>query len=292
MTAAPQLALVSSAERLLSQEEAMRRTGWSAFWLREQAKSGKVIARDTGEIAANGRPIRGYLESSLPTPAKPAALAVVPPPASALGPLFAGMPVQQEARIVLPDSASQAQAEQRLAILRPILEFPETPQRFAALQLADGRPVTSTERMIEYVAATHGQSTRTIKRWLAAYRATGFTALADRIRADKGQSRWFSRHREAAYFAAYLYLNERMSVSFIAEQLGYEVDSLGISKDDLPSRETIRVFLSHNLSPAMKTLAREGHSALSEAQRLLQMQASAELKLSGITAAVNGGMVN
>lgn len=157
---------------------------------------------------------------------------------------------------MLPDPDSQAQAEQRLAILQPLIDYPENPARFARLTLPDGRLIKSLERLIEYVAIGTEQSPRTVKRWLARYRASGFAALADRIRADKGRSRWFEQNRDAAILAAYLYLNERQSVTFVCEQIERMAEALSIS--ELPSRETVRIFLSQQISPAMKTLARDG----------------------------------
>jgi hypothetical protein len=260
MTAAPQLAIVRTSEHWLSTDEAMCLTGWTDRWLRVKASAGAVVSRETEKIAANGRPVREYLAASLPAPEKPAEsshLALVVPPASFFGPLFANQSAAME-RIVLPDPESQAQAEKRLAALEPILQFPDNPGRYAALKLADGRPVTSIERMIEYVAAMSNQSTRTIKRWLATYRAGGFAALADRIRTDKGQSRWFNHHYQAAVLAAYLFLNERQSVTFVCEQIERDQAQLAIEPSNLPSRETVRNFLSQQISPAMKALAREG----------------------------------
>ena len=198
-----------------------------------------------------------------PNQASLANLTVAPTPGSLIGPLFASVPAAALDRIVLPDPAAQKQAQQRLDILAPVLDFADNPQRYARLQLADGRFVTSLERMIEYAAARCNQSPRTIKRWLARYRQAGYAALADRIRADKGVSRWFERHPDARVFAAYLYLVERMSVTFICEQLEYEAAMLGLS-NDLPSRETVRVFLQQSISPAMKALGRQGQRAYRE----------------------------
>lgn len=203
--------------------------------------------------------------SQLPSPNRTplANLTVAPAPGSLIGPLFASVPASALDRIVLPDPEAQKQAQQRLDILAPVLDFADNPQRYARLQLADGRFVTSLERMIEYAAAQCNQSPRTVKRWLARYRESGYVALADRIRADKGVSRWFERHPDARVFAAYLYLIERVSVTFVCEQLEYEAAALGLD-NDLPSRETVRVFLQQSISPAMKALARQGQRAYRE----------------------------
>jgi putative transposase len=252
MTAAPQLAIVPAHARWISTDAAIEHTGWTDRWLRAKAASGAIVSREGGR-ASNGRPTREYLEASLPP--KPAPLAIVPK-TTQFGPLFASLPFPSE-RIVLPDPESQAQAEQRLAILQPIIDYPADPARYTALTLPDGRNVTSLERMIEYVSIGAEVSPRTLKRWLAAYRSS-FAALADRVRADKGRSRWFERHQQAKMLAAYLYLVERQSVTFVCEQIERDAEQLGIEAADLPSRETVRVFLSAEISPAMKALAREG----------------------------------
>src|SRR6185437_10232544 len=165
--------------------------------------------------SANGRPIREYLASSLTAspltqPVAQTALSPIAPPDSL--PLFSSLPKTE--RIALPDPDQQKEAQRRHDALLPVLDFAENPRRYDRLQ-HEGRPVTSLERMICYAAAQCGQSPRTLKRWLASYRASGFAALADRTRHDKGKSRWFARHPEARTFAAYLYLVERMSVSFV-----------------------------------------------------------------------------
>ena len=84
---------------------------------------------------------------------------------------------------MLPDPKSQAEAEKRLAVLEPLLDFHDNPDRYLALQI-NGHRGTSMARLIDYIALQQQQSPRTIKRWLAAYRSSGFTALADRIRAE------------------------------------------------------------------------------------------------------------
>jgi putative transposase len=259
MTAAPHLAIVPAAQEWVSTEEAMRRTGYTDRWLRAQVAAEVIISRVNPLLkSANGRPVREYLAASLPALAQPAQshLALVTAPVPPL-PLFAGFEKTESPRIVLPNPEAEKQAESRLQILRPIIEFPEDPTRFSHL-VVNGKPVTSVERMIEFVANTTGNSPRTIKRWLAAFRSGSKPALADRIRTDKGQSRWFNSHHQAAVLAAYLHLNERQSITFVCEQIELNREQLGIEIGDLPSRETVRIFLAQQISPAMKALAREG----------------------------------
>ena len=259
---APQLAIIpdNGPWLALTIDEVVERTGWSlrTFYRRRA----ELITRTTADGCTE------YLESSLPKAA--AALAIVPAPVQ-LGPLFANLPAPRP-RTLLPDPKSEKQAAAREAALDPILEFIEDTGRFVSLSLSDGRPVTSLERMIEYAAAQANQSPRTVKRWLARYRAGGRPALADQVRADKGMSRFFESHRDAAILAAYLYLGDidrkdlrasekphrGQSVAFVCEQLRERAPSLSIEIGDLPSKETVRVFLRDDLSPALRTLAREG----------------------------------
>lgn len=259
MTAAPNLSIVpATAQRWISAEEAMQQTGWTDHWLRAQTSAGTVVSRFSSAKSANGRPVREYLAASLPQPPATHNLALVASPVPPSMPLFAGLEREEAVRTHLPNPEDEKQAELRLSILRPVIEFPEMPERFMHLELKGGRRVTSVERMIEFVAESTGNSPRTIKRWLAAFRTGGKPALADRVRTDKGQSRWFSRHHQTAILAAYLHLNERQSVTFVCEQIELNRERLGIGLEDLPSRETVRVFLAQQISPAMKALAREG----------------------------------
>jgi putative transposase len=279
MTAAPQIILAPS-EQWISTEAAMKHTGWTDRWLRAKAATGAVISRASATSAANGKAQREYLSSSLPS-MQTTALAIVPPPAAALGPLFAAAPAEPEARIVLADPEAKAQAEERLALLQPILDYSKDPERYAALEISRGRRVTSLERMIEYVAATSSPhvSPRTLKRWLARYRKQGGgNALADRIRADKGHSRWFAQHHNVAAFAAWMYLGDidqrripagerpqmPQSVADVYRRIAENAVLLGLSREDMPSRETVRAFLDREVSPAMKILAREGRHSYRE----------------------------
>lgn len=275
--ALPQLALVPrSSEEWLNAEEVMQRTGWSrsTFFLRV----GELTFRDTGRRLPNGRSIREFLSSSLPQDAEPAAqtaLTVVAPSGNALGPLFAGVAVAASERVILADPEAEQQAQKRLDILAPVRDFQADPARYARLTI-HGRPVTSLERMIEYVAfnASPRQSPRTIKRWLARLRDGGKAALADRVRADKGASRWFAQHPQARLLAAYIYLGEvdergnglgsRQSFTVVHEQLRKQAAVIGVDPAELPSRETVRAFLSREISPAMRTWARDGKRAYRE----------------------------
>src|SRR6185437_7424846 len=121
--AAPQIYALPSPERWLSANEALDATGWSAFWLREKAKAGDVVFRETSAAAANGRRLREYLASSLTAEARARLANALPGQQRAIerpiSPLFADADRAALQRTALPNPADQAQAEQRLAVLQP-----------------------------------------------------------------------------------------------------------------------------------------------------------------------------
>ncbi|MDR3723289.1 MAG: helix-turn-helix domain-containing protein [Terracidiphilus sp.] len=257
------LALVPrSTPQWLTASQVMEIMGWSQrTFFRRQAE---LISREASSRSANGRTTREYLASSLPNAQEAQShLTVAAPPVSQLGPLFAGIPMVSQDRVALTDPAAQQQADERYHILEPILDYPKNPGRYAQLRLADGRPVTSLERMIIYAAVNCQQSPRTIKRWLAQFRTGGFSALADRIRADKGVSRWATQsveHTELANLAAYAYLNEHLNKRMAWEIVECRARQLQVKP---PSYETIRTYLEE-LPPAVKTLALKGRSKYDE----------------------------
>ncbi len=242
----------SQSTEWISAEEVMRRARWTrAIFLARQAE---LVSRPCAPRSGNDRELREYLAPSIP----PACLSLVSAtPLSDIAPLFASAPEALD-RAALPDTRCQAEADARYAILAPVFDFQRSPERFAHLRLKDGTPVTSLQRMLRFVAETSGKSLASIKRWVSAYRRGGYAALADRVRSDKGKSRWFDRHPDAALLAAYLYLNERQSVSFVVRQIAEMAQTLGLSGEELPSGETVRVFLGNEISPALRTLARKG----------------------------------
>jgi hypothetical protein len=202
------------------------------------------------------------------------ALELVPASTQASLPLFDTAPKILDLRITLPDPEDQQLAEQRLEIIRPILEYDADPKKWSACRLEDKSYVVSKTQFVRYLAqiSQPSVSERTIWGWYRAFTKGGFAALAKKPRADKGQSRWFSLYPKARILAAYLYLGDidrkdlrptemphrPQSVAFICKQIRERADSLGIAEGDLPSRETVRLFLSQEISPAMKVLAREG----------------------------------
>jgi hypothetical protein len=107
MSASPPLGLVHRpAEQWISAEEAIRRTGWTDRWLRQQATTGDVISRETDQVTSNGRRVREFLLSSLPQGAaapEPAKVSMMAP----LGPLFADLPASSIYPVFLADPEAE-----------------------------------------------------------------------------------------------------------------------------------------------------------------------------------------
>ncbi len=253
--------------------------------LRRKVRAGEIKWRASGAKAANGRAQREFLANSLPNDVQKkivlrrAAIArrdaaETSGETSQLS-LFQREPVSKDAlRIVLPSAKAQAQAEHRLEAIRPLLEYLQltTPAEREQWCAQNGLSVENANDLARQIASKENRGRSTIWCWAQRFRKDAFPALANRIRKDKGQSRWFAEHRQAAILAAYLYLGDidrkdlkacemphrGQSVAFVHKQICESAESLGIGAGDLPSYETVRLFLSDAISPAMKTLAREG----------------------------------
>jgi putative transposase len=260
-------------EELLGLAKGLR--GWSERNLRTLVNKRELKTRITRTRSRNGRRMREYLLESLPYEiraklaerAATAAVRLVTPVLAShadLVPLRARASVLNAPRIVLSDPKDQEQAAYRLSVITPLLEFRALIKSDRAIWLRDrGLPVMNVEAFAEHLALDQQKlgkrcSRPTLFDWMDRFKREGFPGLADRVRADKGQSRWFKQHPQAAILAAYLHLNERQSVTFVHEQLHLNAGQLGLQTDELPSHETVRIFLAQQISPAMKALAREG----------------------------------
>jgi transcriptional regulator with XRE-family HTH domain len=244
--------------------------GSSLETVRRRAQLGELKFREVKGVNANGRASREYLLSSLPAAlqqkffSRAAALAKSSDDTSSTNveiiPFRRAATVIASPRIVLPDPGLQAQAEQRLSVIARLVDYEKlsAEEKRSLRGFADDRRINSRDDLARQIGDQTGISRPTILRWLNDYQTGGFSALARPARADKGQSRWFNSHPRASILAAYLYLNERQSVTFVCEQIERDRAQLGIEEGDLPSRETVRIFLGQQISPTMKALAREG----------------------------------
>lgn len=258
------------AENWLGLDELMELTGWPPRTVQRKVKSGLLISRPTKERGANGRPRREYSSRSLPIDLQVELnrrrVALVAPDSliskdngSQLC-VFGAEKIAADAPRLAVTAEQKEQITTRWAIISPMVEYANLAS--AAERRAwcgqNGRNVDNLDDLAKQIANEQNCGHSTIWRWYGAFRRSGANGLFDRFRSDKGESRWFAQHRKAAILAAHLYLNEKTSISFVAEQIAYEAATLGLSVDELPSRETVRVFLSQSISPAMRTLARQG----------------------------------
>ena len=170
---------------------------------------------------------------------------------------FSPVAMDRPRRVALTDPQAQAQAETRFQIISALLDFDSTSPRYRALRLKDGAGVTSFSRMVRYTSETSGFSERTLYDWINAYRDGGLPALADRQRRDKNTSRFFAKYPKAAWLAAYLYLDERMSVRVAYEAIHRDLALLQIPVEDAPSYETVRAWLKQ-MPAALTVYARQG----------------------------------
>ena len=176
---------------------------------------------------------------------------------------FASPAAAQLRRVALCSPEAQAQAESRLQILTPLLDYRNDPSRYASICLADGSPVTSFTRLVEHTAEISEVSTRTVFHWLVRFKEGGLPALADRERRDKHRSCFFDAYPKAAWLAAYIFLDERMSVRVAHEFILRDLSQLEVPPEDAPSYETVRAWL-HQMPAALAVYAREGRKAYRE----------------------------
>jgi hypothetical protein len=253
-------ALTPSGSEWVTADQALQITGWSDEWLRQQVRTGSVISREGDQRAANGRPTRLYLAASLPARH---ALELVPTSTQISLPLFAAAPKVPDLRITLPDPAAQKLAEQRLEILRPILEYDADREKWSTCQLDDKSYVNSKTQFVRYIAQINRLSEGTVWNWYRALKKNRFEGLAKKPRRDKGNSHWADEsaaNREMAELAAYGYLHESLHKKMCWEIVKCRAGQLGIAA---PSYETIRAMLK-NIPAPVRTLALEGRRKYDE----------------------------
>lgn len=255
-------------EDLLVKQEVIDLTGWTARWVEMKEKSGELKTRDSGQRAPNGKPIKFYLASSLPSEAQmkrlkqrmsshalvpikqsPTAVATLPAPGSD----------SNSRSLASLNDEERKQAESRLQVIAPLIDFQNRTNGHRPVFRTDsGTEITSLSGVIEHVCAISGFSVRTVKYWWSRYKDGGAGALADRRRSDLNTSRYFGQHSEAAQFAQNKYLNERLSIKMVHEALQREWKRLRTGdQDKLPDYKTLRIYLQ-NLSPLVVAVAREG----------------------------------
>jgi len=251
-------------ETWLTLEKVCSLTGWSRGHAKRVSRSWPSRATETR--GRNGRPEYEYRLSSLPGEAQTKfadelrkRFAVVGPTEQTL-PLFASAAViQASPRIAIPEDLED-QARARLKAIQPLLDFrKQTKSRRAEVVLSDGHSVKTLQEVAEWVAPQFNTSWQTIWRWLDRFDKGHVAALADKVRKDRGQSRFFEDHSAAAAFLQEKFLREGLSREMSWEAVCREWDAIG-EKGKAPAYDTVRRFLNALPEP-VKVLAREGKQA-------------------------------
>ena len=107
----------------------------------------------------------------------------------------------------------------RLEAIAPLLEFASREIDSARLPHLGGVAVQSMNSMVSYLADQHHVSPRTLWNWYAQYRSLGYAGLVDRVRSDKGESRFLKAHPAAGAFIENIYLGERLSIRLLYDAL-------------------------------------------------------------------------
>ena len=114
-----------------------------------------------------------------------------------------------------------------------------------------------------YLADQHRVSTRTLWNWYAQYRKLGYAGLVDRVRSDKGKSRFLKAHPAVRAFIENKYLGERLSIRLVYEALRRDWKRLEPECPGPPSYSAIRSYL-HQLPKPLPILSREGKRQFQE----------------------------
>ena len=261
-------AIAAEPERWMTKDQIAQALGKHIRSVERYAAHHTVFSRELASRGRNGRPVREYLVSSLPVEirtklekpklAKPQLVPAAP--AKILGPLFPE-PIRESEpsqRIGLSAEA-QRQAQDRLSIITPLLEFPDPSlrARYTILRLKDGRQITTLDLLAEYLAETRTIDRATIWRWVKRYRDGGLAALARKPRADQGNSSFFSKYPQAALLAAAEYHKPHATAARAYDAISRDQVMLGIPADEMPTYKTVCNYLKALPAP-LAILARQG----------------------------------
>jgi putative transposase len=264
----------------LTKEEIIRLAKIPArtFW--RNVRQPGVIQVETAKVGRNGRPVRCWLVETLPTPLRAKLEAAltrktvsidsrkIPEVAPLFGGAAAGSETASFAAVLSPQALAQAQ--RRLDVIRPMLDFadPANRAKYFGLRLKDSREVKTLDLLVAYISETQLldgklQSKATLWRWLGQYREGGLPALARKPRVDKNTSHFFNRFPGAAQLAAAEYYKPHSTVDRVHRHILRDQHLLHIPDAELPSYETVRRYCD-SLPKSTAMLAREGRRRWNE----------------------------
>jgi hypothetical protein len=136
----------------------------------------------------------------------------------------------------------------RLEAIAPLVEFSKRIQRSRpTFRTIGGVAVRSMNSLAGYLADQHHVSPRTLWNWYAQYRKLGYAGLVDRVRSDKGKSRFLKSHPAVRAFLENKYLGERLSIRLVYQALLRDLRNLEPDCTRPPSYSAVRSYLGKYL---------------------------------------------
>jgi transposase InsO family protein len=250
-------------------------SGWSKRHIRRLASANRIQTRDKRALCIPGKPAREYALSSLPVEAQLKFLKqplLSGPDCTALAlrsdpnqsNLFASLPEVAEPERLNFSARQNAQALKRLEAIAPLVEFSSRSQRSRpTFRTIGGVAVRSMNSLACYLADQQQVSTRTLWNWYGQYRKLGYAGLVDRVRSDKGKSRFLKAHPAVRAFMENKYLGERLSIRLAYQALLRDLRNLEPECTRPPSYSAVRPYLRQLPKPLL-ILSREGERQFQE----------------------------
>jgi hypothetical protein len=156
----------------------------------------------------------------------------------------------------------KSRAQGRFDAIAPLVQLLDLPEsrRFPHL-LPDGSRARTMDEALLWCAKDAERSKRSVQRYIARFKQAGRAAFEPSSRRDKGTSRFFVRHSNAAIYAAYLYRALELSVGDIHRSIIRNRELIEVPK--APCYETVRVWL-RPAPPGLVALALAGQTAYRE----------------------------
>ena len=256
------------AELWINKEAVRSVTGWSDRTIRWKVQLGALRLRNTSSRKQRGSGQREYALSSLPVEAQLKFLkqpllsgrdctALALRSDSKQSKLFASLPEVTEPERLNFSARQNAQALKRLEAIAPLVEFRSRSQRSRpTFRTIGGVAVRNMNSLAGYLADQHHVSARTLWNWYAQYRKLGYAGLVDRVRSDKGKSRFFKAHPAVRAYIENKYLGERLSMRLVYQALRRDLRNLEPECPRPPSYSAVRSYLQQLPKPLL-ILSRE-----------------------------------
>jgi hypothetical protein len=143
----------------------------------------------------------------------------------------------------------------RLEAIAPLLEFSRRSRGSRpTFRTVAGVAVRSMNSLVGYLADQHHVSPRTLWNWYAQYRKLGYAGLVDRVRSDKGKSRFLKSHPTVRAYLENKYLGERLSIRLVYRALLRDLRNLEPVCTRPPSYSAVRSYLGNNILDKITSL--------------------------------------